>query len=401
MSTVKIRVQVNGNPLRRAYVEHATTVGFLTSKIYMTDNSGRVRDEQGNLGIDAGFSQTVDIRVHCQNTVVRVLDGKRANIAVVQEKTGLGDGATVNLHTNAEQDDHYAILNRCLLAYDIVFRQFRPFSDEPNPDFPMGRVGSLSQTRERTRRIEISHPSQFPLGELAFVEARSGSTGYPLVHIRSRSSDGRLFGEDGARPTLIPGELGHALHFSRYTTAQRGQIEADYVGWITTELAQGRPGTHAIGVRTNPMVAYLEALDHFAGRFAEFVRNDLQGGGSTLMRPMTPTAETRRAFLAQEVSASPVIPLPPGLGGGPIATLDARGQLIPNPGLQGSDDEGSVYGCIFVDFARRVGLRTAVNAYFRSASTGAITFGAYKEWVADNRPEHLVALEAAQQTWNL
>lgn len=389
MATVKIRVQVNGNPLRRAFVEHATAIGFITSQMYITDDEGRVRDQQGNLGIDAGFGNTVDVRVHCQNSVVRVLNGTAANIAVHQEKSGLADGATIDLNTNAEQDDHYAILNRCLLAYDIVFRQFRPFSDEPSPDFPMGRVNGLRATRERSRRIELTYPSQFPLGALAFVEPHSLSTGYPLIHIRDRGTDHRLFGTNGERPSLLPSELAHALHFSRFTALQRAQIETDYVGWITSELANNRPGTHAVGVRTSPKVAFIEALDRFSGRFAEFVRVEVQGGGSTLLKQQPMTAEIRQAFLTKEASS------------GSVATLGAGGKLVPNPRLGGSDDEGSVYGCIFIDFARRTGLRTAVNAYLRSASTGAMTFGGFKSWVEDNRPEHLAALEAAQQTWGL
>ena len=84
-----------------------------------------------------------------------------------------------------------------------------------------------------------------------------------------------------------------------------------------------------------------------------------------------------------------------------VATLDGRGRIVPNASLNGSDDEGSVYGCIFVDFARRVGLSTAVNAFLRSAASGATTFGEYKTWIRNNAREHLTALEAAQQTWGL
>jgi hypothetical protein len=71
------------------------------------------------------------------------------------------------------------------------------------------------------------------------------------------------------------------------------------------------------------------------------------------------------------------------------------------PGLAGPHDEGAVFGCIFVDFARRVGMRTAVNAYFQSAATGARTFGGYKSFIADVLPEALSELEAAQATWGL
>ncbi len=390
MPRLNVTVQVNGRPLRRAYVEHM--VFGVGAGMYLTDDSGRVRDEHGNLGIDS-ITPNADIRVHCQNTVARVLNGTAANIAVHQDKA-IRDASTVNLDTNAEQDDHYAILNRCLLTYDIVFRQFRPYSDLADADFPLGRKAKLADTRKQAKRIEVSFPSQFPLGTLALCEPKSLSTGFPLVHIRSRTSDGRLFGEAGDAPTLIPSELAHALHFSLFSTAARGTIQNDYVGWIATDIANGGAGTHTIGGRTSPKVAYIEALDHFASRFAEHVRVNVQGGASTLLSQQTITPQIRQSFLDAEAAGTPA-------DGPPVCTLDAAGNVVPGAGLNGSDDEGSVFGCIFVDFARRAGLRTAVNAYLRSASSGATTFGQYRNWIRDNRPQHLTAIDAARNTWGL
>lgn len=390
MSKLKVTIKVNGNPLRRAYVEHL--IFGVGAGMYMTDNNGKVRDENGDLGIDS-LTPTADIRIFCQNSIVRVLDGTRANIAVHQDKN-ISDGSSVNLNTNSEQHHHYAILNRCLIAYDVVFRQFRPYSEMSNSDFPLGRKATLRQTREQNKRIEVSYPSQFPLGNLAFVEPRSQSTGYPLIHFREWSSDERLFGGDGSSPTLIPGELAHALHFSRFSTTNRQGIENDYVGWIASEIANGRSGTHAMAVRTSPRVAYIEAFDHFAGRFAEFVRQEVQGGDSTLLQQQEMTAQIRGNFLDSEVSGSPIT-------GTSVATLNSSGNIVPNPTFMGSDDEGSVYGCIFVDFARRVGLRSAVNSYLQSAASGVFSFGGYRSWIASNRPQRLAALEAAQQTWGL
>jgi hypothetical protein len=397
MPRLQVTVQVNGNALRRVYVEHlffGAGVGM-----YMTDDAGRVRDNAGDLGIDSS-TPSADIRIWCQNSVARVLDGRVFNVAVSQDK-GIVNGSTVNLNTNAEQDDHYAILNRALLAYDVIFRQFRPFSHLDEPDFPLGRQQRLSDTKDQQKRIEISYPSQFPLGNLAFVEPRSASTSYPLLHIRNRTTDGRLFGESGSLPTLIPSEIAHTLHFSRFTTNRRQQIETDYIGWITTDIANGGSGTHAPGVPTSAKVAYIEALDHFALSFAEYIRQVVQGGTSTRITFTNLTPQIRQDFLAREVGGSPVVSsgLP---GGGPIATLNSSGNIVPNPALVGAgDDEGAIYGCIFLDFARRVGLLSAVNAYFQSAADGAITFGSYRNWIKDNRPQRLPDLEAAQQTWGL
>jgi hypothetical protein len=405
MPTLNVVIQVNGRPLRRTYVEHL--VFGVVQDLYLTDDDGRIRDKTGNLGINS-FTPTADIRILCQNTVVRMLNGASANIAVDQTKN-ISDGSTVNLNTNSEQDDHYAILNRCLLTYDVVFRQFRPFADLSHPDFPLGKAVSLKATKNQKKRIEVSYPSGFPLGDLAFCEPKSSSTGFPLVHIRKRPGpgnpmgDGRLFGEPDnrppnsplpRRPTLIPAELAHGLHFSLFSSAGRQAIQNDYIGWIVTDIANGGGGTHGMGVRTSPRVAYIEALDHFSSRFAEFVRVQVQGGSSTLLSPQPMTPQIRQDFLADELSSTPV-------SSPAVASLDAGGNIVPNPAFAGSDDEGSVYGCIFVDFARRVGLRTAVNAYLRSAASGATSFGQYRTWIATHRQQHLAALNAAQSTWNL
>lgn len=405
MAQLEVTIQVNGNPLRRAYVEHL--VFGVVQQTYLTDDDGRVRDIDGTPGI-ASLTPNADIRILCQNSVVRVVDGDRANIAVSQQKS-IRDGSTVNLNRNSEQDDHYAILNRCLLTYDIVFRQFKPFASMRRPDFPLGRRRTLSATKDASKRIEVSFPSRFPGNGMSFVEPHSASTGFPLFHVRERRgplADGRLFGEDVGdgsgrkRPTLIPAELAHALHFSLFTDAERNRIQTDYLGWLILDGAGGGTATHSPGTRTSPMISYIEALDLFSTRFAEFVRMRLQGNRSTLLRPMTMTTQYRRDFLDDELSGNPRIGNEPI---GPIATLDAARNIVPNPQLIGrADDEGAIYGCIFLDFARRAGLRTAVNAYLMSAAdNGALTFGQYKTWIRDRQPRRLAALEAAQRTWGL
>jgi hypothetical protein len=421
MPTLKVNIEANGQPLRRAYVEHL--VLGVGGTMYMTDDSGRVRSEQGDVGI-ASFTAHADIRILCQNSVAKVLDGGTIGIplAVNQDKT-VRDGDTVDLNTAAEQDDHYEILDRCLVAYDVVLRQFRPFSNLNRRAFPLKRQPGLRETKDQRRRIEISFPSQFPVGSLAIVEPKSLATGFPLVHFRARASDGRLLGENGQRPTLVPRELAHALHWSLFSETSRETIQNDYIGWIVTDIANGGPGTHDMGTRTTPMVAFLEALDHFAARFSEFVRVRVQGAAAnaTRLRPQEITPAIRRDFVATELSGAPlegvsvatIAPIALDVSGlapprnvslpGSIRlpALSTFGTVVPNPSFNGSDDEGSVYGCIFVDFARRVGLRTAVNAYLQSASAGVVTFGGYRTFIADTRPQDLPALEAAQLTWGL
>jgi hypothetical protein len=168
------------------------------------------------------------------------------------------------------------------------------------------------------------------------------------------------------------------------------------VGWIASEVAAGRPGTHDLNTASTHQVAYIEALDHFASRFSEFVRVTIQGA-ATQLQPQAMTVDIRRAFVASELD----LDRPDGLPGFAVAKVH-DGRVFPSRRVaRGGNLEGAVYGAIFVHFAKNVGLRTAVNAYFQSAAAGAITFGGYKSWVADNLPEHLAALENVQETWDL
>lgn len=399
---IKIRVNVNGSPLRRAFVEHVT--GPLVHATYITDNSGRVRNGDGDEGIDS-WTPNVDIRVRCQNSVARVLDGRAANIAVTQDFTGLSDGSTVNISTAARQRDHYEILNRVLTAYDVVFRQFSPFSHSSRGDFPLKRKTSLADTMNQERRIEISYPSQHPNDLLAFVEPHCLSTGYPLIHIREKSEDRRLFGSSGRRPTLIPGELAHALHFSLFSGSKRLQIETDYLGWLVNDSLNGGGGTHTIGKTSSPMVAYIEAFDWFAGKFSEYVRRTLQGetDNTAALERRTITVDERRGFYRQEMDGTPALGPKVAIRSGVVGVPDTAGlaALSPPITLGGGSDEGSVLGCIFIEYARRAGLRAAVNSYLQSAADGVLTFGQFKTWVGDNDRDNLDKLNSAQATWGL
>jgi hypothetical protein len=403
---VKATIQVNGRPLRRAYVEHL--VFGVGTEMYMTDLEGRIRDTHFDQGIDS-LTNNADIRVICQNPIVRVLDGNRANIGVYQDKS-IVDGATVNLDKNAEQDDYYAILNRAHIAYEVVFRPLSFFRNLPDPDFPLGRKPSLRSTRDQARRIDLSFPDQFP-SPLAFVEPKQLVDNFPLMHIKARTSDGRLFGENGSAPTLIPGELAHALHFSFLNEAKRGRAQDKYIEFITGNVLAGGPGTHDFTVRTTPEVAYIETADWFSQTFMEFMRAR-QEGDSTLVRPETITRAIQAEFVASEwarltESRVPVIRpdiqprIGPGnlTGGAPVNTTTLRqSRLLLRPTVTGGDVEGAVYGAIFADFAGSVGLDFAASSYFEA---NALTFGEYREFINSKHPEHSATLEEVRRFWGL
>jgi hypothetical protein len=405
---VTIRVQEqNGdnNRLRRAYVEHL--VLGVPIAVYITDDRGRVMDKNGNHGIQ-NPTPNVDIRVLCQNSVVKVLNGAAALTPVWQD-FAIQDGDTVLINTAAEQVEHYRILNRCLLAYDRVYRQFNPFRGSRFPDFPLSRQPELSDTKDQAKRIEVAFPDNFPLASASFTEPTSSSAGFPLVHLR-QSVDA----------TVIPHELSHALHFSLLTKTRRERIERDYLQWIATDAIIDRTecevvdangvtvtvpagGRHWFTKRTTQMVAYIEAVSHFGARFETFLINRQQAG---ITNDPQILLQRRQDFLDAELDPTSYWGADLDLRqagvrqpNGAITPITVADQCTGNQvAIQGPDMEGAVYGAIFLDFASRVGLRDTVRAYFLS---GATDFGLYRRYVHDRLPQHAQAIDAAQQAWGL
>jgi hypothetical protein len=408
---LRVTIQVNGVPLRRAYVEHIA-FGFVAG-VYMTDDNGEVRDDNDDEGIEAGPSRNADIRVLCQNSIARVLNGTGALVMVTQDFK-ISDRSVVNINTTRRQRDHYEILNRIHAVYETVFRQFRPFADSSRRDFPLKKKTTFAQTKDQKERIEVSFPSQFPLGNLAFVEPSCQSTGFPLVHFRDRvnsstlAGDGRLFGEVDAlsnpnrqQPILVSAEFSHALHFSLFTNSLRGSIQTDYMFWIMGDFATGGGGTHSIGKQTDPKVAFIEAFDHFSHRYAEFIRRRVQGATSNTVRlvPQRGTNTLRRRFLDSEIGVGTEA----NAVGTRIATLNPQGRVVPATGvtLQGGSDEGSIYGAIFLAYAQQVGLQTAVNDFLLSASAGVRTFGEFRSHIIGQNAQRTATLNQIRTDWSL
>lgn len=401
---VKATIQVSGNPLRRAYVEHIV-LGWGT-EMYMTDLDGRVRDTNFDEGIDS-LTPNADIRVICQNPILRVLDGNLVNIGVYQDKS-IVDGDAVNLNTNAEQRNHYRILNRAQFAYEVVFRPLSFFRNLSNPDFPLGRKQSLRSTRDQAQRIDLSFPDNFLGPPLSFVEPKRLIDNFPLMHIKT--GDGRLFGTDGQAPTLIPGELAHAIHFSFLSEIQRGRAQDKYLEFIVASPISGVGPFHDFALRTTAEVAYIEAADWFSQLFMEFMR--ARPGGFV---PITPTIHAE--FVASElarvrttdsvtrsfgISAGPRIEIGPGgrarFFPAVRSILGSFIRLFHQPTVTNGDVEGAVYSAIFVDFANRVGLDFAASSYFEA---NALTFGQYRDFINTQHPEHSAALEQVRQFWGL
>lgn len=408
---VKATIQVNGRPLRRAYVEHI--VFGVGTNMYITDLNGRIEDNKGDHGIDS-LTPNADIRIICQNPVLRINDGDNLNIGVYQNKS-IRDGDTIDLNLNSEQDDYYAILNRAHLAYEVVFKPLSFFARQPDPDFPLGRRSSLRETRDQPKRIDAIYPDH-SVAPRAWVEPKRLVDNFPLMHLKRRSEDGRLLGENGQAPSLIPHELNHAMHFSFLNESQRGRAQDEYADFIVTSPVSGLGPSHDFEVRTTPEVAYIEAGGFFSQNFMEFMRAR-QAGNSTLVRPEPITEAMQAEFVSSEWSrlttrrfGPPIVVPQPGfqlgnlgLPGGAAPAPALRLPLLLNrqqlrPTVTGGDVEGAVYGAIFVDFAASVGLDLAASSYF---AANAITFGEYRAFIRQKHPAHAETLENARGFWGL
>ena len=428
-------------PLRRAYVEHVSAAGTLGT--YMTDDEGKV-------GINVTFEDRVDIRVRCHNSVVKVIDGAMDVPWDVTQDLNVKDGDTKVMSGSGQQVDYYRVLNRCLEVYEAVFRQFHVFSELPDPDFPMGRRVLLSLTQGQLEVIGVIYKDRLPQ-DLAFVDATGvlspPGTGWPVIHIKEKNKDTGLFGEFGQRPSLIPAELSHALHFSRLHAPQRAYLEANYGAWICKDYVTGGGGTHDLTKETDPAVALIEAMDHFSHRFEEFIRlvrnGDLNSSRlkdrlDLLVRKMGDEAEDvtiteglgvdgvrvamtfrKLKFDTRGVKIDRVFPYVRQDAGGldirnafvvyetspfayelsPAGVIDSDGAMHSSSHCRGNNVEGAIYGAIFLDFAKRVrSLRTTVNAFFRSK---ALSFEEYRAWIDANRSEFTSDLDAVVDTWKL
>lgn len=381
MAVVTATVRVSGNPVRNTFVENTGPGGFGSLGWDLTDGNG-------SFTFDAGpFADKVDVRIHCQNSVLRVLDGGLpVPVPVYQLRAGVANGATIEI---PQQRDHYRILNQCLDVYETVWKQFMPYNRASRMAFPLGRLTSLRDTFASSRRIELSYPDLSP-ATLAFVEpAGLSNSNYPLAHIKTRSSDGRLFGEADAiagehDPSLLAHEPGHVFHFSAQTSATRQSIEGQYIGFILSHLSDP---FHSEDRTTTSFVAFIEAVGIFSHRFFFFSRKVEPGlSGQTL----------RRAFFRDELGAQRLreVLVDPYFD---VGTRSASGAI--QPALQGPDVEGAVYGAIYVDFASRVGLREAVGLVLDSNAT---SFGEFKQHVEGRGNQAWRdAIRAAATTWGM
>ncbi len=321
MPFVTASIKAFGDPLQKAFVEHTGPFGVGSLGWTLTDDNG-------SFTFDAGpFASRVDVKVYCQNSVIRVLDGGMAVPIPVSQTVNLGNGESVNIG----QQDHYRILNQCIDVYRTVWKQFRPYNRSSRGDFPLGKKATVRQTFADSKRLELSYPDQFP-STLAFTEPSGlNNSGYPFLHIKDRHNDGRLFGTPDSIAThhdasLLPHEMGHAFHFSTLAATTRESIEAQYLGFLLTHVP-----FHDVALQTTPFVAFIEAVGIFSERFFAF---------SKLVKPHLSGVALRKAFFRDELGAQSLASalIDPYT---PVGTRDSAGDV--QPAFRGNDIEGAVY----------------------------------------------------------
>lgn len=373
MAFVTAHISENGRPLKRVFVEHTSPIGTL---------GWALTDQNGSFTFDAGpFADHVDIKIHCQNSVVRVMDGSTILLPIAINKN-VGNGDSVNLDTTSEKKNHFRILNMVLDVYDTVWRQFKPFNRSNRGDFPLGRHTSVRDTFSDNKRIELSFPDNFP-SQLAFVEPSGlNNAGFPLMHIKSQSSDNRLFGTSTEDPTLLPHETGHAMHFSCLAAATRVSIEAQYINFIVSNL---NDPTHNVDKPTSPFVAFIEAVGIFSERFFFFKKR---------IAPNLNDVQLRQAFFNNELHQQDL-----ATNTRHYVSVGRQTGTTVTPDLTGNNVEGAVYGAIYLDFARRVGLREAVSLVLESNAT---SFSEFRNFVRGKGDSNLTsAINAVRNTWGM
>jgi hypothetical protein len=357
---VTFTLELRGKPLRHTYVSHFDFFRVPQTLVFRTNAEGRVTIENANhanvTADPTGPSGEITVTVHAQNSVVRVLDGNFPFPVEVSQSFKVKNGGTANINSDREQQDHFRVMDSCRDAYETVFQQFRPFNRSSRGLFPLGKKASAAATRSQPERIEVVYPDR-GVQPISYVEPISLTTGYPLLHLKEGVLDAGT----------IAHELAHALHFALMSATTRASVEAQYLAWLTSRVAAGQPPFHNIDLATSPLIAWLEALGHFAERFFTYSK----GEGKSL------SGGTRRSgFFRDELSDTPSLRSMPGyLQVGKIE----QGVVVPK--LTGENVEGALYGAVFLDFARRVGLRGAVGQVFDSAADSVLNLDDFRNMI--------------------
>ena len=181
---------------------------------------------------------------------------------------------------------------------------------------------------------------------------------------------------------IIPHEFGHTAHFCAVSRDTRVNYETQYLAFLATHA---KKAYHDVDLATTPYIAFIEAVDIFSERFFFFkkrVRPDLDG------------VALRQAFFRDELDHQT---LTDHLNEYVIVGTRSHGVIAPE--LTGAKTEGAIYGAIYLDFARRIGLREAVGLVLDSQVASFDEFHTYVQGRGND--EWLTALKRVEDTWKL
>ncbi len=395
-------ITLDGQPLKRTFFELFVSVSLpgitghhrtFSIDILLTDDNGQfsaVFDTSVILKPFKFVPTQLTLKIYCHNSTIRVLKAATPDeeIHVLQNMT---NGGTLNLtqQTLGEFYDHFRILEQCLDVYDTVWRQFQPYSLGNRGDFPLTRKLSLAATFLESDFVTLAYPDGGPQ-PLAYVEPINfPRSTFPLVHIRDKSLDDRLFGANGKLATLLPHELGHAFHFSALPFATRVMIEVAYIEFLISHITEPYHGTD---LETTPFVAFVEAVGLFSERFyfySKLVASNLTGDA------------LRAAFVQDELTTQSLAGRPDYPDYTSVGRLDTIGFLSAGA-LKNRSIEGSVYGAIYLHLSRLLNLRGAMALVIRSRATTVTELAKYVKGLGARTPQSTQrksAMRTVVRTW--
>jgi hypothetical protein len=384
MAIITGTVTLDSTPLTRTFIGLGVPFGSLgffirVADIAITDGNGKFSFITSLISAPVG---KLNIFIYCHNSVIKIIQKINEIRTPVSVKESFKNGGTIDI-TKAnfpETYDYFRMLERSRDVYDTCWKQFKPYYNMDRGDFPLGRLTSERETFANSNFIELVYPDD-SLAGLSWTEPSGISTSYPSLHIKDKTTDGRLFGDAGYSPSIIPHELGHAFHFASLDNLNRITIEAQYFLFLVTHFYHPYHGTT---LSTSPFVAFIEAIGIFSERFYFF---------SKLIRPDLSGINLQNAFVNDELSIqslSSVLTQYTNIG-----TVDPADNVTA-PFHPKKDIEGSVYGAL-LHLAKKIGLLETIDLVFKSKAT---TFDELKNYVLVNSPSsYRVAIKVIEKAW--
>lgn len=330
--SIEVTIKLNDKPLKRVWVSHYDFWRVSNQTIH------RITNDSGKVTIP-GVNGNIKLRVHAQNSVVKILDGEQILPLEISHEFSVSNGSTININTTSEKVKHFEVMNECLKVYDSIFRKVAPFNKRGRRAFPFGLKDSYTDSKNMLPRLELVYPDN-SLSNVSWVEPASIATSYPLIHLKG-----------GASINTIAHEMAHALYFSILPFSVRSSVEIRYLSYITERVMGGHNPGHFTGAVTSQFVAWIEAFGILSSKLYKVKRDNPSFSWSAL----------EAEFIRREKES---------------VFIENNGVLEPK--YKGDDVEGAIYGAIFVDLAERIGLKKSIEFYINSGDDNILEFDDFR-----------------------